>query len=154
MASSSSGGPNKVIEKNGLIDINFSGNPYTWSNGREGLANIKERLDRAFANERWRLIFPRAAVLNLPYSSSDHSPIVLFTKGEQRSIKRPFKFEEVWTRDESSWFVVEKTWNVIFKVPRCLKFAKSSKRRKKNSEYGIGSGLGIFIKTLRNVGRI
>ena len=52
MASSSSGGPNEVIEKNGLIDINFSGNPYTWSNGREGLANIKEMLDRAFANDR------------------------------------------------------------------------------------------------------
>ena len=82
VASSSSGGPNEVIEKNGLIDINFSGNPYTWSNRREGLANIKERLDRAFANDRWRLIFPRAAVLNLPSLSSDHSPIVLFTKGE------------------------------------------------------------------------
>ena len=79
MASSSSGGPNEVIEKNGLIDINFLGNPYTWSNGREELANIKERFDRAFANDRWRLIFPRAAVLNLPSSSFDHSPIVLFT---------------------------------------------------------------------------
>ena len=83
VASSSSGGSNEVIEKNGLIDINFSGNPYTWSNRREGLANIKERLYRAFANDRWRLIFPRAIVLNLPSSSSNHSPIVLFIEGEQ-----------------------------------------------------------------------
>ena len=82
VASSSSGFPNDVIEKNGLIDINFSGNPYTCSNGREGLANIKERLDRAFANDRWKLIFPRVTVLNLPSSISVHSPIVLFTEGE------------------------------------------------------------------------
>ena len=61
VASSSSGGPNDVNEKNGLIDINFSSNPYTWSNGREGLANIKERLDRAFVYDRWRLIFLRAS---------------------------------------------------------------------------------------------
>ena len=55
VASSSSGGLNDVIDKNELIDIKFSGNPYTWSNGREGLANIKERLNRAFTNERWRI---------------------------------------------------------------------------------------------------
>ena len=82
VASSSSGGPNDVIEKNWLIDINFLGNPYTWSNGREGLENMIERLDRAFANDRWRLIFPRVVVLNLPSSIFDLSPIVLFTEGE------------------------------------------------------------------------
>ena len=67
-------------------------------------------MDRAFANERWRLIFPRAAVHNLPASTSYHSTIVLFTEGEQRYAKKPFKFEEAWTRDETSFFVVEKAW--------------------------------------------
>ena len=69
----------EIIDKNGLIDLQFSGNPFTWSNRREGLANIKERLDKAFENDRWRLIFPRAIVHNLPATSSNHSPIVLFT---------------------------------------------------------------------------
>ena len=82
VATPSNGGPNVVIDKNGLIDLQFSGNPYTWSNKREGLANIKERLDRGFANERWRFIFPRATVKHVPASSSDHSPIVLNTDGE------------------------------------------------------------------------
>ena len=41
---------------------------------------------------------------HLPSSTSDHSPIVLFTEKEQQSVKQPFKFEE----DETSWFVVEK----------------------------------------------
>ena len=127
VASSSSGGLNDVIDKNGLIDIKFSGNPYTWSNGREGLANIKERLDRAFANERWRLIFPRVVVLNLPSSNSDHSPIVLFTEGEQQSVKRPFKFEEVWTRYETSWFVVEKAWKAIIQGSSLFKVCQKLK---------------------------
>ncbi|KAL0014567.1 hypothetical protein SO802_001636 [Lithocarpus litseifolius] len=60
VAESFSRGPQLVIEENGIIDMMFSGNPFTWSNKREGLANIKERLDRAFANDRWRFLFPRA----------------------------------------------------------------------------------------------
>ena len=51
MANPSNGGPNEVIDKSGLINLQFSGNPFTCSNRREGLANIKERLDRAFAND-------------------------------------------------------------------------------------------------------
>ena len=82
VANLSSRGPNEVIDKNGLIDFKFSGNPFTWSNRREQCRN-----------------------------------------------KRPFKFEEVWTRDESSHFVVEKAWRgdmrgtLMFKV--CKKFKET-----------------------------
>ena len=135
VSNSSRGGPNEVIDKKWLIDLQFSGNPYTWPNKREGFANIKERLDRAFANDRWRLIFPRAVVHNLPTSTLDHSPIVLFTEGEQRDAKKPFKFEEAWTRDETSFFVVEKAWRSdvygtsLFKVCRKIKETKNEFRR-------------------------
>nr|POF10518.1 wd-40 repeat-containing protein msi3 [Quercus suber] len=142
VSNSSRGGPNEVIDKKGLIDLQFSGNPYTWSNKREGFANIKERLDRAFANERWRLIFPRATIHNLPASSSDHSPIVLFTEGEQRDVKKPFKFEEAWTRDETSFFVVEKAWRSdvygtsLYKVCRKIKETKREFRRWNKEWFG------------------
>ena len=56
VAESFDGGLSKIIDKNGLIDLQFSRNPYTWPNRREGLANIKERLDRSFPNDRRRLI--------------------------------------------------------------------------------------------------
>ncbi|KAL8556026.1 hypothetical protein ACS0TY_003725 [Phlomoides rotata] len=40
-----------------LQDLGFSGNSFTWTNGRTGINNIQERIDRAFANPRWRLLF-------------------------------------------------------------------------------------------------
>lgn len=50
VASSSNCGFRNMININGLIDLEFTGHPYTWTNKRMGRANIRERLDRAFAN--------------------------------------------------------------------------------------------------------
>jgi hypothetical protein len=48
--SSSSNGPfRRFIDHFGMIDVGFAGNPFTWSNNRSGLENIKERLDRGLA---------------------------------------------------------------------------------------------------------
>jgi hypothetical protein len=38
------------IDRHGLVDIGFVGNPYTWFNKRKGFAIVKERLDRALAS--------------------------------------------------------------------------------------------------------
>ena len=46
----------------GLIDLGFTGNIFTWRNGRTRSAFVQERLDQACANTRWRDIFPRAKV--------------------------------------------------------------------------------------------
>ena len=146
VANSSCGGPRSVIEENGLIDMMFSGNPFTWSNKRVGLANIKERLDRAFANDRWRFLFPRAIVYHFPASTSDRSLIILFTEGEQKNLKRPFKFEEAWTRDKSSFcfffLVVEKAWRKgqqgtpMYKVCRKIKETKEEFKRWNREWFG------------------
>ena len=52
-----------------LLDLEFSGNRYTWSRGR-----VKERLDRGIGNAEWRVLFPEALIRILPPLSSDHSP--------------------------------------------------------------------------------
>ena len=115
ISSSSTGGLKGLVDSAGLIDVKFVGAPYIWSNKRPGLANIKERLDRALVNTRWTEIFPRALLKHFPSNSSDHIPIVLFTEGEEGSRPRPFKFEEIWTREEASNLVVENAWRL--KVP-------------------------------------
>lgn len=51
VGSSSSGGLRQFITNNGLIDLGFNGNSFTWNNGRGGCANIRERLDRGLVND-------------------------------------------------------------------------------------------------------
>lgn len=49
-----------VMNQCGLIDLGAHGPNWTWNNKRVGLANIKERLDRALANPQWCSRFPNA----------------------------------------------------------------------------------------------
>lgn len=99
------------IEYSRCIDLGFVGNLYTWRNKREGLAHIRQRLDRALANERWRTDFPRAGVEHLPASHSGHNPILLrlWSKATLRS--KPFRFEAMWTRSEEIKVVIKKAWS-------------------------------------------
>ncbi|KAL7239041.1 hypothetical protein ACSBR2_005022 [Camellia fascicularis] len=63
-----------------LMDLGCSGPNLTWSNGRQGMANMLERLDRAVCNTEWRAAFSEGAVQNLPRTYSDHSPMVVYTQ--------------------------------------------------------------------------
>ncbi|KAI7984919.1 hypothetical protein LOK49_LG14G01355 [Camellia lanceoleosa] len=75
---------NKFLERISncnLMDLGCSGPKLTWTNNRQGMANTKERLDRALYNAAWSSLFPSCTVRNLPRTYSDHSPFVVFTEG-------------------------------------------------------------------------
>ena len=38
----------------GAIDLGFIGPSFTWSNKREGLTNIRERLDQCLCDQGWQ----------------------------------------------------------------------------------------------------
>ncbi|KAL3635329.1 hypothetical protein CASFOL_019876 [Castilleja foliolosa] len=97
------------LDSLGLIDLGFSGSPYTWTNKRSGIDNIQQRLDRGVANSEWITMFPRASILHLPQVGSDHSPIVLSTAPEPK-LKTPFKFEIMWLDDFSCYDIVSDSW--------------------------------------------
>ncbi|KAK3033681.1 hypothetical protein RJ639_034560 [Escallonia herrerae] len=90
-ASPSHGGFPSVMLEKGLVDLGFSGNPFTWMNKRPLLANIRERLDRGLGNPQWRILFPNVTIKHLLAILSDHNPICLKTTGYQSGPK-PFKF--------------------------------------------------------------
>jgi endonuclease/exonuclease/phosphatase family metal-dependent hydrolase len=69
-----------------LEDLGYSGNIFTWKRGR-----IRERLDRAIANEAWIIMHPGAVVQNLDYAHSNHRPIMVDTNFQTPSINRSTK---------------------------------------------------------------
>jgi hypothetical protein len=110
-ASSSSDAFHGWLDSCGMIYLGFSGNPYTWSNKRQGHHLIKERLDRGIANSLWVQLFPHYSVQHLPAYSSDHNPIILNMVPTDLTLPRPFRFEEFWTYDPSCGSTISSAWS-------------------------------------------
>lgn len=64
----------QMVSTCSLIDLGFSGSPFTWSNMRVGTSCIKERLDMGLCNQQFLHRFPDTLVLHLPRVRSDHHP--------------------------------------------------------------------------------
>ncbi|XP_019186538.1 PREDICTED: uncharacterized protein LOC109181240 [Ipomoea nil] len=67
------------IFREGLIDLGFTGSPFTWMRGINTTTFKGARLDRALANGDWRIRFPEARVEHLPMIASDHCPLLIDT---------------------------------------------------------------------------
>ncbi|OMO52115.1 Endonuclease/exonuclease/phosphatase [Corchorus capsularis] len=74
-----------------LMDMGFKEQRFTWEIRREN--NIKERLDRAFTNTKWRVAFNIAQCINLPAVGSDHSPLFIALDTGEKKSERIFRFE-------------------------------------------------------------
>jgi hypothetical protein len=91
-----------------LLEICLQNRKYTWSNEREHLTLV--RLDRAFCNSEWELLFTNFALHALSTRVSDHTPILL-TRQDRRPRKASFKFEDHWLRTDGFIEVVQQAWS-------------------------------------------
>lgn len=113
----------EALEVCQLSDLGFIGYPYIWNNKRLGLANTRERLDRAVATENWKTKFPVSTLTLLFSHASDHVPIILHIRTARRtspSNSRCFKFEESWLLREDCENVIHEAWNREGGADSCL----------------------------------
>ncbi|XP_041001596.1 uncharacterized protein LOC121247292 [Juglans microcarpa x Juglans regia] len=101
------------MEINGLCDLGYKGDKFTWCNEHLGDHFTKERLDRFVAKNSWTEVFQEVWVEVLPARSSDHKPLVLnkhtiHTRCEDR--RKLFIFGACWIKDKDCEEVVSKEW--------------------------------------------
>lgn len=97
-----------AIEACGLSDCGFVGDKFTWHRGR-----IRERLDRALANDNWRRRFGDAILQHLDYGRSDHRPILMCLEAEVQQVNEGpgiLRFEAKWLKEANFQQVVESAW--------------------------------------------
>ncbi|OVA03288.1 Endonuclease/exonuclease/phosphatase [Macleaya cordata] len=100
-----------IIDQAGLLDLGYVGPTFTWCNGQLGWARIHERLDRALANSDWTSLSPNATVEHLSPIGSDHAPIFLSTSLSAKSSPKPFRFFNLWLKEDSYLQVVKHAWD-------------------------------------------
>jgi hypothetical protein len=71
----------QALEECELTDLGFLGLKFTWSNCREDIRFIKERLDRGLANQEWRDLFPEVVVVVELALGSDHLLVLVSLDG-------------------------------------------------------------------------
>ncbi|XP_035540280.1 uncharacterized protein LOC118344244 [Juglans regia] len=64
------------IDDGRFVEMPFSGNGFSWCNGRLGMARSWARLDRALCNSKFKDLYPSGRIQYLPRRTSDHSPMV------------------------------------------------------------------------------
>lgn len=103
--------PKQLLIDYGGFDLGYCGSNFNWSNRQEGLALIKERLDRAIVDRAWLEAFQSVKVCNLRSKESYHCPILVYNTGDNQTGARPFQFIQAWTTDPSSVDIVHMAWN-------------------------------------------
>lgn len=101
----------EVVTESRLLDLQFSGPRYTWTNCRHGRANIKQRIDRAWCNLGWHHHFAGAGIRHLPRTRSNHHPLLLqYDHRPTRERFTGFRFLQAWFQHPGFEQFVEETW--------------------------------------------
>lgn len=81
-----------------FVDLGYSGLPFTWDNRQQGIDNVKVRLDRGLADDKFVELFHNTKVMHVQTTESDHCALVISICRsewiqEERTIK-PFRYEK------------------------------------------------------------
>uniref|UniRef100_A0A803PJK4 Reverse transcriptase domain-containing protein n=1 Tax=Cannabis sativa TaxID=3483 RepID=A0A803PJK4_CANSA len=105
----------ETVDHCNLTELNFEGERFTWHNNNSRGANVKERLDYGFINDKWTDLMATPVLKHLDFYASDHR--VLLADISQSNIQqvRPFKsrfrFEKIWLKEDDCLEIISKFWN-------------------------------------------
>ena len=139
----------EVITDCAFNEMMITGSKFTCS--RRGTSNlIRERLDRGFVTNSWLEMFPWSEERHLVASILDHVPFLFHISNMQQmkaTFKRPFRFENMWVKEEECQRVISENWNgsairsfkeLVDSVKRCgHHLAKWNRENFGNWEYQI-----------------
>lgn len=117
---------NKVRDL-GIMDIDFEGKDYTWTNNSFGTRSKRDKIELALGNNDWFINFSQAKLLHLNFIGSDHYPVLLITDPIPRNLWRPFKFFSTWINHESFRATMDSAWNLY--VHGCTAFKLKIKQQ-------------------------
>jgi exonuclease III len=124
-----------------VVDLNFSGCFFTWSNKSEGDNFVARKLDRVLVNEEWLCQFGRTCVDFPTRGISDHSPAVI-TVGTLPSFgPKPFKFYNYWLENKDYMEWLSNCWNQevrgvpMYRLSRKMKAFKAVLKGKNKGLY-------------------
>lgn len=101
------------VDHNGLIDLGFIGQAFTWKHGNSAETRKAARLDRGLCDSEWRRLFPVATIKHLPHGYSDHCPLLLQLQAtkEVGLGTRPFSFQAAWMLHSNFYGWLEREWD-------------------------------------------
>lgn len=107
-------GFNEVVGDAGLFDLKMEGYEFTQQRGKGTWALVEDKLDRVMTSHDWIAMFADYQVMNLAYTSSDHSPnLVLPFKREEMRHRSRFRFENLWMEEAKCVEFVCISWNEL-----------------------------------------
>ena len=137
------------ISKQSLVDLPLVGGTFTRSNSREVAS--RSRLDRFLLSTDWEENFLFVCQRHLSRLLSDHFPILL-EGGNLHGGKKPFRFENMWLKDEGFLERVSSWWETYlfqgtpsFSLANKLKMLKLDLKRWNVEEFG---NIGLRVQNL------
>ncbi|XP_059284912.1 uncharacterized protein LOC132038228 [Lycium ferocissimum] len=94
----------------GLVDAGYSGNTFTWTNGRKRGNRICKRLDRVLYNEEWNDNMGDSMVKHMARTGSDHNLIIFNCKEVTNNFVSYFRFLNFWTMQPDFQQLVQNSW--------------------------------------------
>lgn len=92
-----------------LMDLDFNGPSFTWRGMRNGQL-MEEKLDRGLTNKLWQDCWPNTLVTHEVVIGSDHCPLIIRCQPRTQRLKKLFRFEAFWAKEERCKEIMERCW--------------------------------------------